>query len=458
MSTNAKSGSNATLKAQSSTALQEKKVLHSCVVPVGTMGRADALLPQLFEHLSSTSTTGIKRACRRGEVLADGRNVTTSTILRPGMKVELVARMASTQAHLLHPRQKQAALTVVYEDEHLACIIKPPGMQCQGSGADSVQGLLPLSLRPTVNVVGTLRKPRHAHRLDLLTGGLVLAAKTQPALQNLSAAFAAPGSIKKRYVAIVKGRLDGEGHIELALEGKAAATRYQAVQHSHSAKWGQLSTVWLWPLTGRTHQLRRHMAAVGTPILGDPRYRGLPRDQQPFVPTALQSSHRPASPEAISSKSNVGCAPTELEATGPPLQPTTPPHPSALHRIVQVCSSDTGGDELSSPSGTMMPPLLNHPVLPLVGDAGENSLEAILSQPSDAMDPETEEDQILKGVSQQGVSKSGDVLSDGSTAVSLCLWAVELRLLHPITGEPMFCQMPEPPLFKAIRNAEMAAS
>ena len=92
-----------------------------------------------------------------------------------------------------------------------------------------------------------------------------------------------------RYLAIVKGRLEGSGRSDVPLQGKAATTDYRAEAHTDScgggsqeggggggggSGWGCcLTTVSLWPRTGRTHQLRKHMAYLGHPILGDPRYR-----------------------------------------------------------------------------------------------------------------------------------------------------------------------------------------
>ena len=73
---------------------------------------------------------------------------------------------------------------------------------------------------------------------------------------------------------MLKGRLEGQGLVEVPLQGKHAVTRYQAVLHTPCAHRGSicLTTVHLWPLTGRTHQLRRHMQHLGTPMLGDTRY------------------------------------------------------------------------------------------------------------------------------------------------------------------------------------------
>jgi 23S rRNA-/tRNA-specific pseudouridylate synthase len=127
-----------------------------------------------------------------------------------------------------------------------------------------------------------LRKPRAVHRLDSPTGGLLVIAKTRPAESSLRACFA-NRTCHKRYRAIVFGKLEmpHNGQKEMIIDhamdgGKSAVTRVQVVQYSHSndayASDGWLTTVDLFPITGRTHQLRKHMKYVGHPIWGDRRY------------------------------------------------------------------------------------------------------------------------------------------------------------------------------------------
>jgi hypothetical protein len=118
---------------------------------------------------------------------------------------------------------------------------------------------------------GVLYRPQEIHRLDAETGGLLVCAKTAPALRVLSAAFR-QRAVKKRYRALVRGALDGCGRVTLELGGKACWTEFRAVAVHASALCGSVTTVDLWPHTGRLHQLRRHMALIGHPILGDVKY------------------------------------------------------------------------------------------------------------------------------------------------------------------------------------------
>ena len=111
------------------------------------------------------------------------------------------------------------------------------------------------------------------HRLDDRTGGLVVVAKTATANMNLGRIFQ-HRQVQKRYRAILVGRLEGHGKVEVDVQDKPAVSRYVARVHTPSTRFGWLTTVDLWPETGRTHQLRIHMAHLGHPILGDDLYTG----------------------------------------------------------------------------------------------------------------------------------------------------------------------------------------
>jgi 23S rRNA-/tRNA-specific pseudouridylate synthase len=172
--------------------------------------------------------------------------------------------------------------------------MQPPGMPTHGGAIGAPTGdsesprsktsrgpiptlrsALPYSLEPSKATDNVLRKPQHAHRLDSPTGGLVLCCKTRPALQAMSIAFE-ERRVQKRYRAIVTGDLQGSGFIDAQVGGKDALTEYTVPTDSGMKVKSLLSktitTVDLYPKTGRHHQLRRHLAGIGTPILGDKRY------------------------------------------------------------------------------------------------------------------------------------------------------------------------------------------
>eukprot|EP00931_Biecheleriopsis_adriatica_P026815 TRINITY_DN16250_c0_g1_i4.p1 TRINITY_DN16250_c0_g1~~TRINITY_DN16250_c0_g1_i4.p1 ORF type:complete len:347 (+),score=79.92 TRINITY_DN16250_c0_g1_i4:188-1228(+) len=165
-------------------------------------------------------------------------------------------------------------LQIALQDDWLAVVVKPQGCPTFGKGslakADWLLGQLKAS-----SATDALRQPRPAHRLDAGTGGLIVLAKTKGALRTLCEEFA-NGCVRKRYRALVWGRLElgQEGECTDALYGKPSLTRYRAAEPPVETPEGFVSTLDLWPLSGRRHQLRRHLAMLGCPILGDRRYGG----------------------------------------------------------------------------------------------------------------------------------------------------------------------------------------
>ena len=96
----------------------------------------------------------------------------------------------------------------------------------------------------------------------------MLVGKTRRGAARLSAQLAAR-EVRKEYAAVVVGAVPRAGRVELPLSGQACATAFEPLRAARSVEHGTLTLVRLWPLTGRKHQLRRHMAALGHPILGD---------------------------------------------------------------------------------------------------------------------------------------------------------------------------------------------
>jgi len=174
-------------------------------------------------------------------------------------------------------------LSILYEDRQVIAVNKPAGLAVQGGSGvvESLEDALQERVRPG-------RKVRLAHRLDRDTSGVLVAAKTQPAAAFLSAAFA-ERRVDKTYRAVVCGGAiePPTGEISLALvkapgkpdlmrparsgeAGQSALTRYRMLQAVAGAAFVELL-----PQTGRMHQLRAHLAAIGRPIAGDGKYGGL---------------------------------------------------------------------------------------------------------------------------------------------------------------------------------------
>ena len=182
-----------------------------------------------------------------------------------------------------------AGLEVVHVEAAFIVLVKPPGLLSEpGRGPDKRDSLL-------VRAQARYPDARIVHRLDMMTSGVIVLARETLAHAVLSEAFRERG-VHKRYEALVHGRpAVEEGAIDLPLivdwpnrprqvvcqdTGKPSLTHYRVLGETDIAGVGRLARVALEPLTGRTHQLRVHLAALGCPIAGDPFY-GPARDGAP---------------------------------------------------------------------------------------------------------------------------------------------------------------------------------
>ncbi|MEM6317104.1 MAG: RluA family pseudouridine synthase [Bacteroidota bacterium] len=213
------------------------------------------------------SRKGIKKAIKRGEIHCNGIVGQTGTWVKGGDQLTLVELDEK-------PRKiYQLALDIVYEDDELAVILKPAGLLVSGNQFHTVQNALPFNLQPSESV-DAYQLPKPIHRLDHATSGLLLVAKTRSAHQHLAQQFKEK-TIQKKYQAIVVGQpKKPEGAINEPIDGKEAHTFYKVVKTVPSLKVKHLSLMNLFPQTGRTHQLRIHLADLGHPILGDTLYHG----------------------------------------------------------------------------------------------------------------------------------------------------------------------------------------
>jgi RluA family pseudouridine synthase len=206
----------------------------------------------------------VKKLIKKGNIKIDGEVVSTASIVRPGQEIELYK---TDQKPLKTYKLK---ISVIYEDDYLAVLNKPAGIIVSGNRFRTVENALLHNIKVS-SQPDALHLPRPVHRLDALTSGLLLIAKTRKVRQNLGEILAAR-QIIKTYQAIVIGRIQINGRITAPVNGQAAITEYNLLKNVHSLKCDWLSLLELRPLTGRTHQLRIHLAGLGFPILGDNLY------------------------------------------------------------------------------------------------------------------------------------------------------------------------------------------
>ncbi|MEL0156026.1 RluA family pseudouridine synthase [Sphingopyxis sp.] len=239
-------------------------------------------------HRPGTPHALIARWARSGELTIDGRKADVSDRIEAGQTIAMPVPPAAPSGP--RPRKEKAlspadvALAeamVIHRDKSALVLDKPPGLATQGgTKTDShVDGLLG-ALQGDAAV-----RPKLVHRLDKDTSGALLVARTPRAAAWFAKAFS-NRSARKTYWAIVVGVPDiAQGEIDLPLakqpgsggekmhvdeKGLPSKSRYRVIERaSNSAAWVELQ-----PLTGRTHQLRVHMAAIGHPIVGDGKYGG----------------------------------------------------------------------------------------------------------------------------------------------------------------------------------------
>lgn len=207
--------------------------------------------------------SAVKKGLKKHRFLVNGIEPNTGTWIYEGDCISLLEDQSKT------PKAYRKHIEIIFEDNDLAVVVKPPGMIVSGNQFKTLENCLVDGLVPSV-AADAFAWSKPVHRLDAATSGLVLFAKNKTT-RRLLGEMLEDKSIEKVYHAIVQGQTTDQ-EIHAVIDGKEATSKLHVLQEVRSLKNDWLSLVELRPTTGRTHQLRIHCAGIGTPIVGDQLY------------------------------------------------------------------------------------------------------------------------------------------------------------------------------------------
>lgn len=245
-------------------------------------GRLDKVLA---DHLQDLSRSKIQRLIKDGQVLVDGQKQKANYLLQGDEVLQVALRSDPAPESDLDLQGEAMPLEIVYEDDDLLVVNKPAGLvvhPAKGHATGTLVNGLIYYLKDQLSSGSQAYRPGIVHRIDKDTSGLLVVAKNDAAHQALSQQLQTR-QLKRTYLALVNGSVQVDsGQIDMALKrdpknrlrwqvdetGKEAITDFKVLQ-----RWPVASLVEAQLQTGRTHQIRVHLEAIGHPLIGDPVYR-----------------------------------------------------------------------------------------------------------------------------------------------------------------------------------------
>ncbi|GLQ88487.1 23S rRNA pseudouridine(1911/1915/1917) synthase RluD [Dyella flagellata] len=320
-------------------------IRHEAVVPLSAAGRRfDQALAEMFPDYSRSRLTAWIKS---GAVILDGAPAVPRQLLKGGEQVRLEAELEIE----VSSAPEAIELDLVHEDEHLLVLNKPVGLVVH-PGAGNPAGTLLNALLHHDPKLAELPRAGIVHRLDKDTSGLMVVAKTLAAHTAL-VDMLSRHEVERQYEAIVLGALIAGGTVDAPIgrhhsdrlrqavrdeeDGKHAVTHYRLRERFRAHTLIQCNLE-----TGRTHQIRVHLAHIGHPLVGDSLYGGslrLPKGATPELVTALRGFRRQAlHAERLSFEHPMGGERVSFCAA----------RPADMDALVQTLHADTAAQEWSS--------------------------------------------------------------------------------------------------------------
>jgi 23S rRNA pseudouridine1911/1915/1917 synthase len=239
----------------------------------------------LAHYFTDYSRVHLRRVITAGGVSIDGRGGKPAYRLIPGQRVRIVLPEIPRET----PRPENIPLDILYEDEHLAVINKPPGMvvhPARGHWSGTLAGALQFHFGGTLSTSGGPSRPGIVHRLDRDTSGVILVARNDIAHAKLARQFN-QRTIEKEYFALVSGCPERDRDYidcpigfhphqreKMAIRRDDAQSRPAQTFYEVLERFDGFAALKLLPKTGRTHQIRVHLSHIGCPVLCDRQYSG----------------------------------------------------------------------------------------------------------------------------------------------------------------------------------------
>jgi RluA family pseudouridine synthase len=237
--------------------ISEKHIVGSLETPQ----RIYDYLPGRFKTISTRK--GIKKAFSRKQIFLNGKLTNSASYVKCHDTITL--EIADT----LPSKPYLKRVELLYEDDYLAAFCKPPGLVVSGNQWKTLENAAFHILKPS-SMEDRLIKPQACHRIDAMTGGIVIFAKTYTMRRIIGELFK-QRVMRKTYLALVHGLMNNKTEFKTPISGKKALTQFAVMSETTIAN-KHISLLKCYPITGRKHQIRIHLSENGNPIVGDKVY------------------------------------------------------------------------------------------------------------------------------------------------------------------------------------------